>query len=346
MLTALLAFFALVPLVGWVVSTPGHRGPASPHFDGRKFRNTLPTVRTAKEAWAEGWPRRAWNPPAHVPVPPPLPRVPGPDWRVTWVGHATVLVQGDGLNILTDPVWSPAAGPLGQLGPRRGTPPGVALADLPRIDVILLSHNHYDHMDIPTLRALHRRDRPTLVTPLGNGAYLEKRGIPGAVELDWEGVWTHPSGTKVRVTEARHFSSRGLFDRDRNLWGAFAVELPSGSFYFAGDTGYGPHFAETAARHGPFRLALLPIGAFLPRWMMRPVHIDPAEAVQAHVDLRAERSLAIHWGAFPLGADGYDVPVALLAEARTAAGLPASAFFALRPGQAEILADAAALAAQ
>jgi L-ascorbate metabolism protein UlaG (beta-lactamase superfamily) len=219
--------------------------------------------------------------------------VPGPDWRVTWVGHATVLIQADGLNLLTDPVWSPAAGPLGQLGPRRGTPPGVALADLPRIDVILLSHNHYDHMDIPTLRALYRRDRPTIVTPLGNGAYLEKRGISGSVELDWEGVWTHPSGARIRVTEARHFSSRGLFDRDRNLWGALIAELPSGTLYFAGDTGYGPHFAEAAERHGPFRLALLPIGAFLPRWMMRPVHVDPAEAVQAHLDLRAERSLAM-----------------------------------------------------
>lgn len=324
---------ALVLLVGWLVSTPGWRGPVRGNFDGRKFHNAQPIVRRARDAWREGWPRRVW--PKHVdnvPFPAPPARVPGGDWRVTWVGHATVLVQGDGLNILTDPVWSPAAGPLGQLGPRRSTDPGVPLDQLPTIDLILLSHNHYDHLDVPTLQALHRRDRPVIVTPLGNGTYLAKRGIPGAIELGWDDT-TEVPGARVWVTEARHFSGRGFFDRDRNLWGAFVVELASGKLYFGGDTGYGPHFAATAAAHGPMRLALLPIGAYLPVWMMQPVHTDPAEAVQAHADLRAGQSLGIHWGAFPLAADNYADPPRLLAEARAAAGLAESDFFVLRPGE-------------
>lgn len=327
----------LVLVVGWLVSTPGWRGPARGNFDGRKFHNTQPVVRRLREAWREGWPKRVW--PRHVDIPgspPPPARVTGPDWRVTWVGHATVLVQADGLNILTDPVWIPAAGPLGQLGPRRSTDPGVPLDQLPPVALILLSHNHYDHLDIPTLRALHLRDHPTIVTPLGNGRYLAKRGIPGAIELGW-GDTTEVRGARVWVTEARHFSGRGLFDRDRNLWGAFVVELPGGKLYFGGDTGFGPHFSDAARAYGPMRLALLPIGAYLPVWMMQPVHTNPEEAVRAHLDLQAEYSLGIHWGAFPLAADNFADPPRLLAEARTAHGIAEAAFFLLRPGEGATL---------
>src|SRR5262249_32825953 len=158
----------------------------------------------------------------------------------------------------------------------RHRPPGIRFDDLPPIDLVLVSHNHYDHLDLPTLRRLQQRDRPRIITPLGNGALMRRGGVDGAIELDW---WQ--SDGKITAVPAQHFCSRGLSDRDRNLWGGFMID----DVYFAGDTGWGRHFAEIGARFAPIRLALLPIGAYLPRWFMRPVHVNPAEAVEAHVAL-------------------------------------------------------------
>jgi L-ascorbate metabolism protein UlaG (beta-lactamase superfamily) len=224
--------------------------------------------------------------------------------RVTFIDHATLLIQMDDLNILTDPIWSERTSPVAFAGPRRHRPPGIRFDDLPPIDVVVVSHNHYDHLDIPTLRRLQQRDRPRIVTPLGNGALMRRHGVDGAIELDW---WQ--SDEKVTLVPARHFCGRAISDRDRNLWGGFVISGPSGNAYFAGDTGWGAHFAEIGARFDPIRVALLPIGAYLPRWFMQPVHIDPAQAVDAHAALRARTSIPMHYGTFALGDDGFDEPL-------------------------------------
>lgn len=328
---SLLGFVGVVGLVGRVVSTPGHAGPPLPHFDGRKFHNLEPTRRAPGEVLRAilSWRRGAWTLPPAPPVAP-LPERVIEGVRVTLIGHATLLVQMDGLNLLTDPVWSVAAGPRGWMGPRRRRPAAYPLAALPPIDAVLLSHNHYDHLDVPTLVALHRRHRCPVVTPLGNGRHLARFGIP-AVELDWWG--THALGALgITCVPAQHFSGRGLFDRDHSLWGGFVVEGPSGRVYFAGDTGWGGHFAEIGRRCGPPDLALLPIGAYRPRPIMRPVHTDPEEAVRAHVALGARRSIPIHYGTFALGADGPDEALLALAAAREAHGVPEADFAPLAHG--------------
>jgi L-ascorbate metabolism protein UlaG (beta-lactamase superfamily) len=197
------------------------------------------------------------------------------------VNHSTVLVQIDGLNLLTDPVWSDRVGPASWLGVKRLREPGLRIEDLPPIDAGLLSHNHYDHLDLPTLRRIEERFRAPVITGLGNAEFLRRKGIPGGVDLGWWEDHVLAPGVRVTAVPAAHFSGRGLFDRDRTLWCGFVVEGPSGRVYYAGDTGWGPHFAEVRARFGPVRLALLPIGAYRPRWFMKPVHVDPFEAVAA-----------------------------------------------------------------
>jgi len=257
----------------------------------------------------------------------------GLDVRVTWVGHSTVLIQSEGLNILTDPIWSERASPVSWAGPRRRTAPGLRLEDLPRIDLVLLSHNHYDHLDLPTLRELHRVHAPRILAGLGVTRLLVEHGITGGEELDWwQAVRLSP---RVRVTfvPAQHFSGRGLFDRDRSLWGGFVLEAPDGPIYFAGDTGFGPHFRQIRERFGPVRLALLPIGAFQPTWFMRYAHTSPDEAIEAHLVLGAHRSLAIHHGTFPLADDGQDEPREALERALARRGLAREVFWTPAPGE-------------
>jgi L-ascorbate metabolism protein UlaG (beta-lactamase superfamily) len=254
--------------------------------------------------------------------------------RATFVNHATVLVQHDGVNVLTDPIWSERCSAVQWAGPARHHAPGVSLEALPPIDVVLISHNHYDHLDVDTLSALATRDDPMLVVPLGNGPTVEGLGFSRVVELDWR-EQVEVAGLQVRGEEVRHFSSRGLFDRNRSLWMGFTVEgAEGGRWYFAGDTGFGKHFAETGAARGPYRLALLPIGAYGPRWFMGPIHMDPDQAVQAHQVLGAQTSVGVHFGTFRLTNEGQDAPVTELAEARRARGLADEAFVALQPGEA------------
>jgi len=316
-------------------SVPRWRG-TSAHFDGERFVNDPPIEHHGfgdLMKWRNNrdpGPWREWT--DAPPGPPPPRRVGAGELRVTFVNHATVLVQMDGLNILTDPIWSERASPVTWAGPHRHRPPGLRFEDLPPIDVVLVSHNHYDHMDLATLQRIARAHHPRIFVGLGNLPTLDDAGVPGARELDWWQGAELTGDVKVVAVPAQHFSARSLTDRDRALWVGFVVSGPAGAVYFAGDTGYGPHLAEIGRRLGPIRLALLPIGAFRPRWFMHAVHLAPEEAVRAADDLGAATSVAIHFGTFALGDDGEDEAPALLAEA-IAAREPPLRFWVLGFGE-------------
>jgi L-ascorbate metabolism protein UlaG (beta-lactamase superfamily) len=293
-------------------------GPVSDHFNGRFF-NTAPetTDRTLADIrrWRKTSQRAPW--PAHVPVHPVVPtdRVEG--LRLTLVGHATVLIQIAGLNLLTDPVWSDRCSPVQFAGPKRVCAPGVLFDDLPPIDAVLLSHNHYDHLDVATMRRLVARHNPLIITPLGNDT-LVRRASPKAriVTGDW---WDDHSlaGVDITFVPAQHWSARGIHDRRMALWCGFHVRAGDSSVYFAGDTGYGNGslFDQIRLRLGSPDVALLPIGAYAPRWFMADQHTDPAEAVRIMQHLDARHAIAIHWGVFPLSDEGRDQPVHDLAHA-------------------------------
>ena len=296
-----------------VFSAPAYRGPTSDHFDGTTFHNQ---VRAAKDRngsffqWVLTREKGPWPEWIDAPAgPPPPQRVEGDRLRVTFINHATTLLQMDGLNVLTDPIWSYRASPLSFAGPARHRPPGIRFEDLPPIDLVVISHNHYDHLDLPTLRRLAEEHSPEILVPLGNAALLNSEDIAGGRELDWWQSHRVSDAVEVSCAPSRHFSGRGITDHGKTLWCAWVIEGSGGAVYFAGDTGYGPHFAQAAERHGPFRFALLPIGAYRPRWFMGPVHISPAEAVQAHMELRASTSMGIHFGTFSLADDGYQEPL-------------------------------------
>lgn len=329
-------FFALVLGIGWWLSAPSWSGPVSDHFDGHRFKNRgeteLPNLIRALRQGRD-WARAPWDDWREYPAQPAPPaRVEGGALRATFVNHATFLLQVDGLNVLTDPIWSDRCSAVSFAGPRRHHAPGLALEDLPPIDLVLISHNHYDHLDIPTLQRLEGHSQPLVVAGLGNAALLREAGLQRVQEIDWgDRVQVGPLG--VIGQETRHFSGRGLFDRMGTLWLGFVIDAPSGRIYIGGDTGFGDHFAATGVHWGPFRLALLPIGAYLPRDFMAPVHIDPAEAVAAHQALRAQTSLGMHFGTFRLTSEGQDDPPRALAAAAEAAGLPEAAFGTLLPGE-------------
>lgn len=252
---------------------------------------------------------------------------------VTWVGHATLLVQMDHVSFLTDPIWSDTASPVSFVGPQRFVPPGIELDDLPPIDFVVVSHNHYDHLDLGSLTALAERDAQTLfLVPLGNAELLRKSGIANVQALDWGETREH-AGVTVHCLPAQHWSRRGLGDGNEALWASWAVTGPERRFYFAGDTGYFDHFARIAEALAPFDLAAVPIGAYLPVEMMRPSHLDPEEAVQAAIDLRAKRALAMHFGTFDLSDEPLDEPPRRFRAAAEATPLGASGAWVLRVGE-------------
>ncbi len=350
---ATLALLAVV-IVPRFLDRRYYEGPASAHFDGQRFFNPdgEDTVRLPSGGGRGGFlwrqatgrdGRPDW--PTQVAVTPakPAARIAGNAMVATWVGHATVLVQTAGLNILTDPVWSTRAGPFG-FGPKRVAAPGVALADLPKIDLIVVSHNHYDHLDLATLKRLWDRDRPLIVTGLGNGALMRSAGID-AVELDWRnaavltdaGVEVEGHGpprcdpfgacprdrATVFVTRNHHWSSRWFTDRNRALWSSFVIRTGSGNIFFAGDTGFGDgRWPSEAAKFGTPRLAILPIGAFRfePGQMGTGSHIGPIDAVEVYRRLGAQTAIPIHWGTFRLSYEAYDTPPRLLAAATRCTG--------------------------
>ncbi|HUK20040.1 MAG TPA: MBL fold metallo-hydrolase [Gemmatimonadales bacterium] len=305
------------------------------HYDGTRFFN--PGAAPAQPVWMVPrllLTRRArW--PKSVPVQQRVPpgRTGIHEVIVTFVGHSTFLVQTPAGNVLIDPVYARRASPVQFAGPRRARLPGVRFTDLPEIDVVLISHNHYDHCDLHTIRALQHRFGPRFVTALGNAALLKSAGAARVEELDW---WQEAESLRplaVQLTPARHFSARGIFDRDRALWGGFLIHAGDTEIFFAGDSGYGPHFGEIRERSRPIDLALLPIGAYEPRWFMRPIHMNPAEAVQAHVDLGARHSLAMHFGTFQLTPEAIDAPERALSAALSARAIPATDFRAPECGE-------------
>ena len=258
----------------------------------------------------------------------------------TWIGHATVLVQSGGLNILTDPVFSERASPLAFLGPKRAQPPGVAMSDLPPIDVVLISHNHYDHLDLPSVVQLDQRahGHTLFLVPLGLKAWFAEQGIANVIEMDWFDM-RRVHGVEFELVPVQHWSARSLGDRNKTLWGGWAVFAPDLRWYFSGDSGYSRMFAETREKLASrmrdgylFDVALLAIGAYEPRWFMSAQHMNPAEAVRAHKDLAARRSIGIHWGTFELTDEALDQPPRDLAAARAAQGVKDDEFFTLPIG--------------
>ncbi|MET1111557.1 MAG: MBL fold metallo-hydrolase [Allosphingosinicella sp.] len=339
-----------------------YQGPNSDHFDGERFFNPNPGRAAAA---AHRGPARFINRfigsnerarwPERVPVRPSVPqrRVEGREMLVTWIGHATVLVQTAGLNILTDPIWSERASPFSFAGPKRVRAPGVRFEDLPKIDLVLVSHNHYDHMDLPTLKRLWRRDRPAILTSAGNETILKTAGIE-AIALDWNRVATLTDAgfgisqlprcdpdafcrgdrATIAVVRNHHWSSRWGTDRNRALWSAFAVLTPTGRIFFAGDTGYGDgSWADEGAEWGPFRLAILPVGAYLPRDVMQANHMDPDEAVRVFEKLKPAMALGMHWGTFQLTFESIDDPPRRLAAARRARGIAEGRFVTTEVGR-------------
>ncbi len=281
------------------------------HFDGKRFHNPdaaqapglLEALRWKLTSRPESSPR--FIPDVEQSTPPR--RVEGSRLRATLVNHSTVLLQQRGSNILTDPIWSERASPLSWIGPRRRRKPGVSWKDLPCIDAVLISHNHYDHLDLPTLRGLTARGDCIFVVPARVARLLRSENIGPAHELDWGESLSLP-GFTIHCVPALHFSSRGIFDRNKTLWCGYVIECQDRLVYFAGDTAFGRHFAQIREKFGSPHLALLPIGAYEPRWFMSPAHMAPDEAVRAHEILAASTSIAIHHGTFQLADEGIDTP--------------------------------------
>ncbi|MFT7220593.1 MAG: L-ascorbate metabolism protein UlaG (beta-lactamase superfamily) [Candidatus Azotimanducaceae bacterium] len=327
-------------LLAGCLAAPGFEGPSMNNFDGTHFKNRTAIqrgpadmARLSFEALSEmsDWPE--WVDTSMGSVPNSSKGI-----VVTFVNHATLLLQIGDVTVLTDPVYAERASPFSFAGPKRVHAPGIPLTELPDVDVILISHNHYDHLDLETLKAIrdqqvNRGSKPPLVLAgLGNGALLDSEGIENNIEMNWRDQ-QELFGLGFHFTECRHRSGRGIFDQNKTLWGSFVIESRLGNIYFAGDTGYDQQFNEAAEQFGEFALALLPIGAYEPRWFMAEIHLNPAEAVQAHLDLNARQSIGMHYGTFQLTFEAVDRPVKDLRVALKEAGLADEEFWAFEPGQ-------------
>ncbi len=332
-----LAALALIASISCATAPPH---PVSDHCDGHTFHN--PQTRIEDPSF--------WDLVVHIttgrstpwPDDVPLDRALALDQAldndqvaITFVNHATVLIQTPQMNILTDPVWSQRVGPWSWAGPERARQPGIPFDALPPIDAVLLSHNHYDHTDLPTIIDLWERDQPRFLVPLGDRQLLEDEGITTVTEMDWWDQAPLGHSVKITFTPAQHNSGRGLTDAKESLWGSFMIHADKRMIYFGGDTAYSPHFAAIQARLGSPDIALLPIGAYAPRATMRPFHMDPDDAVQAQLDLRAVLAIGIHFGTFQLTNEAIDDPIKDLQAALQARRLPTDAFITLSEGRTQ-----------
>lgn len=324
----------------WAARMKTYDGPVSDHFDGLRFfdphgaepRPLADLLRWRFTSNPAKWPERASS--GFGDVPPPS--VEGAKVRFSFVGHASWLIQTAGLNILIDPVWSQRASPFAFAGPKRVNDPGIAFEALPPIDAVLVSHGHYDHLDMRTLSRLAAKFSPRVITPLGNDITIRSNDSAVRVEAhDWNDRVEIGNGVAVTLAATRHWSARGLFDRNKVLWASFVLETPAGKIYIVCDSGYGDggHFRRVREAHGALRLAILPIGAYEPRWFMRDMHMNPSDAVKALADCGAEQALAHHHGTFQLTDEAIDAPAHDLAVALDQADVQRDRFVALKPGQ-------------
>jgi N-acyl-phosphatidylethanolamine-hydrolysing phospholipase D len=336
---AAFAIFGLLPA--------GCSGPAvqldKPHHTEHGFKNIQQTENSKFGDFLKWRWERLWK---NIPAPPaydfPIARN-DPEFlksnrtatTLTWIGHATVLLQLDGQNILTDPHFSERASPVSWAGPKRVVPPGLTIEKLPPIDMVLISHDHYDSLDDTTIKALFERDggdKTMFFVPLGLKDWFRRRGIDRVIELDW---WQNRfvADLEVVAVPVQHWSKRSPFSRNQTLWSGWVVRSRDLSFFFAGDSGYTPHFREIGEKYGPFDLAAIPIGAYEPRWFMKKHHMNPQEAVMVHQDVRSRKSIAIHWGTFSLTDEPLDEPPRLLARSLRDRGIDAEEFLVLKHGE-------------
>lgn len=319
---------------------PYYNGPKAKNYDGEVFYNPggvalkgfVDLLKWKLFEADNKWPSTYLSPFGSVK---PESHVHGDEIAITMIGHATFLIQTAGLNFLTDPVYSDRASPFQFAGPKRYNPPGIAFGDLPKIDAVLLSHNHYDHFDVATLAKLVNRDNPTIFTPLGNDTIIRNHTPQAQVQTGNWGEKFDVHGVKINFEPMHHWSARGAFDRRKALWAAFVIEAEAGNIYFVGDTGFsgGENYKAAGEKYGSFRAAILPIGAYSPRWFMKHMHQRPDEAVAGHILCKAQTSIAHHWGTFKLTNEPIEEPVELLTKALKDNGLSEDSFLALRPGQ-------------
>lgn len=336
-LCSLVAIPAVMFAIAMSISGPRYRGHKSDHFDGSRFMNPGGVkARGGMEVlkWMMNRNRGPWtedlsenygkHPLGHF----------RDGIRVTYVNHSTFLLQVDGLNILTDPVWSKRVSPFSWIGPKRMRLPGIRFGDLPRIHLILLSHNHYDHLDLETMRMVSAAHHPRIIAPLGVKALLDREVISGATDIDWWGEMEVSQDVTIQSVPAQHFSGRGMLDRDATLWCGYVLKTSAGNIYFAADTGYNEvTFKDIGTRCGPIKISFIPIGAYKPGWFMSPIHVSPEEAVKIHFDVGSETSIAMHFGTFPLADDGYDEPACDLKEAMIKNQLAPDAFILMKEGE-------------
>ena len=319
-------------------AVPGYEGPVTDHFDGEKFVNRVSSDMGLIDFFRfslpfnfvkKDWPKWIESTPQKIPKKIQQPGQSDDKISVTFINHSTLLIQVDGINILTDPIFTQRTSSLSWIGPKRVRNPGVNLADLPPIDIIIVSHNHYDHLDIESLQLLqaqHPKGRPPLIlSGLGNELLFKDSQLTNCKDLDWEQS-VQFKNIEFVFTETRHRSGRGITDQNRTLWGGFIIKTRLGNIYFAGDTGYGPHFKKACKTHDDFILSLLPIGAYEPRWFMKAAHLNPKDAVTAHMDLNSQKSMGIHFGTFQLTYESIDQPIIDLKKALKDKHIPEADF--------------------
>lgn len=309
---SILISFIAIFLSSCFFSVPPYKGEKSDHFDGETFHNIDKSHKysfgdllkfflfTTDGYWADFYPQT-------IPCIPPATTENG-ELKVTFINHASTLIQFDGINVLTDPVWSEYTTPVEPIGPKRRRAPGIEFDNLPHIDVVVISHNHYDHMDFATLKKLKEKFNPIILYPLGNKPIFEDNELPNSRDMDW---WDtlNIKNRKITFVPARHFSNRGVMDRNVTLWGGYVFETSAGPVYFAGDTGFGIHYSMLKEKYGPMRFSILPIAPIDPRFFMVEVHQDAREAVMAHIELESQKSMGIHFGTFKQAGDAMRAPI-------------------------------------